>query len=326
MKPFLPILALALPVLAGCRLEPPCGCGGEGGGAASGKQHVVFDWSLDPEASPAGMRLWLYPQDWKGEAFPLDLPGRDGGEVRLDPGNYLLIAFNNDSEWTYTADREDFFALSLQTRDATLLEPLEGGASFRNEAGTRSGVLPEGAERVAACPDAVWTASASVNFSDSSTVTLQPTPMHCHYTFRFEMNGSLQHVAKASASISGMSAACLPSTLGHRGDLCTLPLAASFSPDGNDIHGDFLTFGVPPDSQSRNRMALYLVMDNGKAYKFTEGENLDVTQQIHSASNPREVQLIIRGLTVPNPATGDEHAFEIGVDDWDSDVNINLPL
>lgn len=313
---------LVAAVLTGCsdtdRLCAPCGCDEpepEG-------QRVAYDWSLDPEAQPEGMRLWFYPLDWAGQAMPVDLPGRDGGEILVTPGRYALLAHNNDNEWVLHSGTDTYGGHTVSTGDAGLFDPLFGGMRTR----TAARADETDGERVAACPEPTWGASSDeTDVRSDSRITLRPTPLHCTYTYTFEDVGPLEHVANASASISGMAASVDLSTLSRTGETCTHPLSAEIDRTDDDIKGHFYTFGVTGDKDVRNRMALYVVMDDGTGYKFTQGDNLDVTAQIDAAPDPRHVNLVIRGVRIPDEG-GSPSDFNVKVDDWGDDVVQDIPL
>lgn len=286
----------------------------------SPRQHVGFDWSLDPWASPAGMRLWLYPDDWEGSPMPLDIPGRNGGEVAITPGHYHVISYNNDTEWIIPTATENYSGHSLATRDAGILEPL----GIRNSRSMNA----DSTERVAAYPEPVWACNCEADIKADSQLTMHPQPLVGHYSFTFEDVGSTAHVAKASASISGMAASVNLSTLQADTAQCIHPLRAVVNAQDSTISGEFYSFGASPASGRRNRMALYLVMDNGEAYKFTQGSNLDVTDQIDTAPDPQNVEIRIKGVRIPGTGTSESEAqeFEVNVDDWGSDVKVNIPI
>lgn len=287
--------------------------------SAKGVQTVRYDWSADPQASATGMRVWFYPRDWDGQPIPADFGSRDGGEVSLPAGSYDIVSYNNDTEWLMADGTEGYESHSLSTRDADLLEPLAG-------MGRTSTAATDTAERVAACPEPAWGASVrSMPITSGDTVILRPVPLHCTYTFAFVGIDSLELVSRASASISGMSAAVNLGTLSHRGDLCTHPLSAQVDASHHIIKGRFYTFGVPQGSTSANRMSLFLIMKDGRKIKFTQGPMLDVTSQIRSAPDPRNVDITVTGLHLPAPTDSVEGSFDIGADDW-QDVNINLPI
>lgn len=285
-------------------------------------QQVAYDWQLDPSASPQGMRLWLYPRDWAGDPMPLDLPGRDGGEIRVDAGRYDIISYNNDTEWITVSGHDTFLGHTLSTPASELLEPLTRGHMARVPS-----LAPEAGQQVAACPEPVWAAAgAETDVPESGLVTLRPVPLHCHYTYVFEDVGPLDHVLAASASISDMASQVQAATAQAGGDFCTLPLAATIDRDNDCIRGEFYTFGVPADSDPDNRMGLYVLMDDGKGYKFTEGDNLDVTAQIASAPDRREVHIVVRGVQIPDNTQAETGDFSVNVDDWGDDIIHDIPI
>lgn len=282
------------------------------------RQTVNFDWKDAPDASPAGMRLWLYPDDWQGDPTPLDLPGREGGRVAITPGRYHLISYNNDTEWIEIHGKDAFSSHRLATRDADILEPLGVRAMTR-------ALTSDSTQRVAACPDAVWGASDSLSIASDSRIVITPTPLTPHFTFTFEDLGNLSHVAKASASISGMAPSVSLAPLKADTAKCTHPLAAFVNPNDSTISGSFYSFGAADAPNRENRMALYVLTDTGKAYKFTQGQNLDVTDQIRNAPDPLNVDIKVRGIKIPESEEAGAQ-YQISVDDWGTDIVQNVPI
>lgn len=63
-------------------------------------------------------------------------------------------------------------------------------------------------------------------------------------------------------------------------------------------------------------MVLYVWMDDGKIYCYGLGENrFDLTEQVHTAPDPRNVFLVIDGLGLPRPISNGS-GFGPSVDDW----------
>lgn len=308
------LVAMALSLaLASCDNDCPCRCRG------AHTQHVSFDWSADPGASPQGMRLWFYPRSWQGAPTPVDIAGRDGGDIAVPAGTYDVIAYNNDTQWIVFDGTDDFGRHTLSTRDADILEPLRDTPS-------RAAAVTGDGQRVAAPPEPVWAASVTaLAVGAADTVHLAPSPLHCNYRFVFKVAGPLGHVVRASASLSGMSAGVSAGTGAHRGDVCTHPLAAVADAAAGTVSGSFCTFGVTGDPAVRNRLALYVVMDDGRAYKYVRGDNLDVTAQIRGARDPRNVTLEVGGITLPAGTGGEGAGFDIIADDW-QDVSRDIVL
>lgn len=275
--------------------------------------NVAFNWASAPDARPEGMRLWLYPQGGRSlEAELRDLPGFEGGKVKgLVEGRYHVISHNNDTELVTYHDRETHGSHRASTRDADILEPMSRAGDVSSK-----GLRGEADERVAASPDRLWLAnSLDADVKDGATVTLSPSQVHCRYTYEFLNVGPTGGISKVSASISGMSAGVWLADGTHIGETVTHPLEAWIDAPNQRIYGDFFTFGYPADSPAPHRMALYVIMADGQKYKYTEGDYLDVTEQVRSAPDPQNVHIVIDGLELPTPVSGG--GFDPSVSDWD---------
>lgn len=280
--------------------------------ATGAHRHVSYDWSLDSTAAPGGMRLWLYPKSWSGEPVPIDLAGRDGGEVEIPDGVYDIISYNNDSEWLLASGTETFEGHGLATPDADLLGPLR-----------EIGRGPDG-ERVAATPDRAWSVAVrDVTVGGNDTIRLTPKPLHCFYRFVFDGLDGLGIVSRASATISGMADGVNPSGVTASAH-CTHPLTAYVDTAARAITGSFTCFGVTPDSSVHNCMALYIITTDGRRFKFTAGDNLEVTAQVRGAPDPRHVTIVVHGIKLPGP-DGSSGTFEPVVDDWE-DEHHDIPV
>lgn len=308
LKHILPLTAIAL--LASCRTDELCTEHPHGASVT-----VAYDWSHAPAAQPEGMRLWLYPLNiTEGVTELRDITGTEGGEISgLLEGRYHIISHNNDTESIVYTGRENHGAHRATTRDTDILEPMSRAGEVSS-----SGIRGEEDERVAATPEPMWLATATdVTIRDGGTVTLSPAHLHCRYTYEFVDVGPLHGVSMVSASISGMSAGILLSDGSHTGEVCTHPLEAEIDYDDGRIHGEFWTFGYAAGSGAPHRMGLYVIMNDGQKFKYTEGAYLDVTDQIGNAADPREVHIVIRGLELPAPvSTG---GFDPTVSDWEEE-------
>lgn len=276
-----------------------------------GAIEVRFDWSDAPEASPEGMRVWFYPSADAGRGFPLDLKP-SGGIARVGEGVYDLLTYNNDCDSHTFVNTDAFGSHALTTDRCDILEPMYG-PSMRS-AGLRS----EADEPVMASTDPIWTASLQqLDIRTGEVVTLRPKALHCHYTFEFRNVGPVDKIDKVSASISGMSGIVYLSS----GELSRTPVTLAVEAHvggrarGNSISGEFYTFGHHEDVTAPHRMALYVEFNTGQKVKFTTGDNLDVTRQIHSAPDPTDVHIIIDGISIPEPMEGGG-GFGPSVDDW----------
>lgn len=305
---------------------------------------VEFDWRDAAEADPEGMCVFFFPN--QGEEAPMrrfDFKGKDGGLIDIQVGKYQVLCFNNDTETVLFRGTEGFDTYEAFTRDCDLFEIVYGSAA-------RSGVpraAEAEAERVILSPDMMWGCVArDVEITDDGislisvpesgkqertgnpasgperVITLFPHSQVCTYTYEIRNVKGLEHVSQMCGSITGMA----PSMLLHDESLgtecVTIPFGASA--DGqSSIIGKFLTFGHNEDNSGQHRMMLYVWMDNGEKYSYgAEGERFNVTGQIHSAPDKRNVHIIIDGLEFPQPFGGGD--LDTKVDDWreiDEDIH-----
>lgn len=307
MKSPLIVMTAAMAALTSCHTDELCYIHPHGATVS-----LVYDWSQAPDAAPEGMRAWFYRQDDEDPSGLLrDVPGASGGLVRnITEGYYHIISHNNDTEVITYVDTHDHGQHCATTRQADILEPMGRAGNSLSQ-----GLRTDGDQRVTLPPEPLWLANATgLEIANGSVVTLTPRPIHRHYTYEFIDVDNTRGISAVSASISGMSAGVWLSDGSHLGTTCTHPLEANIDTKVQRIYGDFYTFGYPTDSNLGHRMALYVVMDDGRKFKYTEGAYLDVTDQIRHAPDPMNVHIVIRGLELPTPVTGG--GFVPDVDDW----------
>ena len=86
------------------------------------------------------------------------------------------------------------------------------------------------------------------------------------------------------------------------------------------VTGGLLTFGHCPSVQSEHRLTVYAVLSDGSKWYYT----YNVTDQIHSAPDPRNVHIVLDGLPLPKPITNGG-GFQPEVDPWNPvDIEIEM--
>lgn len=277
---------------------------------------VEFDWTDAPDANPKGMSVFFYESTTdRYERF--DFPGTTGGYVNLPLGTWHVIAYNNDYTGVTVNNAHKFYDHFFFTRDGNVLEGALGNGLP---------IPPRAAEeeRVTITPDMMWGDTRENHIlkvadgEEEAVVTMKPRELCAVYSFEIRNVENLSHVAKMCASLSGMA-----SGLTLHGEILdkepsTLALSA-YPADATTIAGQFYTFGHHADNTSPHRMTLYVWMDDGRklAYGVSASDKWDVTDQIHSAANPKRVHYIIDGLDIPTPMPSG--MFDASADDWFSE-------
>ena len=295
-----------------------------------GHIRVEFDWMYAPEANPAGMCVLFYPVGG-GEPIRYDFRGTTGGEVQLRSGSYLVMCYNNDTEAVLFSGTNNFFTHTLYTRVGNVLEPIYGnGANYAPRADD---------EPVVICPDQMWGSVATemevgdfgvryhshrldgratvveVPITEEQVIVLYPHELTCTYTYEVRNVSNLKHVSQMCASLSGMAGRLTVADESLSAESVTLPFEAKS--DGNStIYGQFYTFGRNLDNPERNRLLLYIILDNGDKFLYgSDADRFDVTDQVISAPDRRHVHIIVDGLDLPQPIENG-HGFSPSVDDW----------
>lgn len=286
---------------------------------------VDFDWRDAPDASPAGMCVFFYPEDEEGRVRRYDFRGTTGGQIDIPVGRYRVLCYNNDTEAVLFDGTESYVNHRAFTRDGDLFESIYGSTAA--QAPRADGA--EG-ERVVISPDMMWGCTATEVDIDApivhanQVVTLYPHELVCTYTYEIRHVTGLENASQMCGSLSGMAPSLLLATETLDSECVTLPFAARFDGDSTVV-GRFLTFGHAPANPQPHRMLLYVWMRDGSRFCYgTEGGKFDVTEQIHSAPDRRHVHLVIDGLDLPKPI-GDDGNFDASADDW-QEINEDIHI
>ena len=287
---------------------------------------VVFDWSKAPDASPASMSFYLFPQEG-GKPLRYEFQGCAGGSINVPAGSYDVLCLNSDTEGIRYHNTGSLTTFELRTDDAA---GIPGIGVFGSGS---SGQLPRadgaGDERVAMEPDMVWTdratdvrLDASASADGRQTITLTPEASVFLCTVEIRDAANMSHVRAIGASMSTMAGGLLPG-IGPTAltDECvTIPFNVSATAGRSVVTGGFSAFGHCPSEQKKHKLVVYAVLaDNSKWYY-----SYDVTEQFHSSPDPNRVHLVIEKLPIPQPIDG-EGGFDPWVDEWqDIDVGIDM--
>ena len=88
---------------------------------------VMFDWSADPDANPATMSLYLYPEEG-GDPIRYEFTDKNGGNISVAAGTYRAICVNSDKETHRILGKERFETFQRRQRAETFAEALHAAA------------------------------------------------------------------------------------------------------------------------------------------------------------------------------------------------------
>lgn len=293
---------------------------------------INTDWTDAPDASPEGMAYIFFPNDGS-ELWRFDFPGRTGGNVSMLRGCYRFLSYNDDTYNVLFRGEKNYDTYEAYTSDTDLL----GGIPLA-QWGEQRPFDP--GESVTLSPDMMWgcaycsfsldycgvryntspVSPAEVNnvFSPQNILTVKQHPITAYYTYRIENVENLAGVKSMSAALSGMAGSIFlasgrqgsyPSTISVKATIC----------DSTTIAGNFYTFGIPQTPETDNILSLFVVIKDGRRFCY----RFDVTDQIRSAPDPMNVNILLRGLTLELPDHDDGTGFEVNVDGWET-IIVNI--
>lgn len=285
---------------------------------------VVFDWREAPDASPASMSLYLFPQQG-GEALRYEFIGREGGTIRVPVGNYDAICLNSDTEGLVYRNGERFESFEVTSQTTDLLSTGLTGLGVRSDTAPRAEGTED--ERVALAADTLWSDSGQdISLAEQavrSRITLYPEFAVCRYRVEITDAENLKYVSGLSATLSSMSGGVQPGPGSVSEERVTHPFALRKCEDGTSLAGDLLVFGHCPSESGNHTLMVYAMLSDGNKFAYTFDAE-EVTRQIHSAPDPRNVVIRLRGLPLPKPIVNGG-GFQPEVEDWEQvDVGIAM--
>lgn len=293
---------------------------------------IQSDWSAAPEASPGGMAYIFFPADGS-ELWRFDFPGREDGKVDMLVGDYRFLSYNDDTYKVLFRGEDSYDSYEAYTPETDLLEGIPVPQRGTLQPQTGDNIVVESPdmmwgcaycgfrlqyEGVSYCLSAAESSMPYV-FSPEFVLTAVQRPITARYTYRIENVENLSGVKSMSAALSGMVGSVFLAS-GRTGTYpSTLSVRAS-AVDPSTIRGQFYTFGIPSHPEAENILSLFTVLKDGRKFCY----NFNVSEQVRSAPDPMNVEIILRGLTLEIPEKGESTGFDVNVDGWETVVvNIN---
>ena len=174
---------------------------------------VDFDWFFARNAEVESMTVLFYnDDDPSAEPIRYDLAGRNGGMVKLQPGKWTAVAYNNDTETILFRGQSSPSTLEAYTRESSVEE---GTQIF-----TRGDAMPRAArteeESVILEPDMLYGALGDPLIlrpeDTNTTLTLQPEARVTEVDITIHDVPNLEYAGQFGGALSGLA----PSVLCHR--------------------------------------------------------------------------------------------------------------
>lgn len=257
---------------------------------------IVFDWRNAEKANPEGMTLLFFPTEEASQPWRFDIAGREGGDIEILPGNYHVLAFNNDLPGVEFADRDSFETFSAVVR------------SVGDILAAPTGVLY-----------AADLADARIHNSHGQRqiLTLTPDSLSTVYHIRLDSVSGTERIKTARAVLQGLArSVCLQMKCNSK-EVCDVTAPLQISPIDRSVLVTTTTgFGNPDVPEPRIELEVIVTTSHG-TYK----KSFDVTDQVVNSKYPRNVSINITGLDIPAADTpvnpeGDDVGISVGVDGW----------
>lgn len=311
-------------LLASCAPHDTDAEWGEGGddhnNGVAVEVHVL--WDKAGVAAPRYVNIMAWPADGqKARQFMLD---GTGGIVHLLEGTYRIMGYNSDTETIVERDMDDWRTATLTTTASRIIAATTAAPARVVENAPRAPETEN--EAILNPPDKLWrdTLMRAEISAESHTITLHPTQLTASYDVYIEINSGAERLVWASGTLSGMAGASLAFPDRPTEPRATIPFDIITSREGDEMHSAFSTFGdtAPPGGQcpKKHYLMLYMQTVAGGLHSF----QYDVTDQIHSAKDPKHVVVRISGLDIPE----DEGiGSNVDVRGWNNEyIDLEMPF
>lgn len=309
------VCMLVLTAIAGCDQRELCYDHTHGANV-----DLFFDWSLEPDAEVSTMVVWAYSDNGsEGLRFEFDATRTrvsEGYTIKLPPGTWRLTCYNGNTE----NNREQGKLpgdLQITTFEHSLLAPLN-----------RS----DNAPRPPLTEDQPVRSPASHIFAADAEKPLTILPLKGHEVMRYkatfvprrataiwnirveEITG-LTRAIEASGIVTGVAESWSVNHTAPCGREVTVPFGMTVCTKGEEcLRASVIVFGDNAPHEVRHNLRVFTTTNYYYDY--------DVTDQIHSAPDPLNVDIVVRGMKLPEPGGG----MSPGVGDWEDAENIELDL
>lgn len=299
-----PALA-ALTILAtGCQKDVTCP------GNVTRKVNIRFMWEESVQTLPDGMNLYFFPAGEHENIWTFNIPSPTEGTVELPTGIYNVICYNSDTRGIDFTETHSFHSFS-----ATTLYPEQSGQPST----VPTALIPDmlyGAIterlRVTECGIEYLTPDHTVKTCGEYLLRIWPQQMVSRYNVILKNVENLSAAKSIKGRICGMASGCNISSGQPLPPASKMEFQMEASSE-NEAYGSFLNFGAYPDVAQT--LVISFSLSDGTSVEFSG----DVSDQIANSYDPKNIDIIINGLKVPdtgNDPIGGDSGLDVGIDGW----------
>lgn len=273
---------------------------------------ILFEWDNARDADVAGMTLFFYPTDGKGQIWRFDIAGRDGGPVDIPPGTYRMVACNNDVAGLTLEDTGRASSIRAVAARQVADSVYAGTAMLYGAVVGRLEVTP--------CAVRYTTDSGRIKECGKRLVRCRPDSLATCYTIAVRKATGLESVRGVSAVLAPVSSGVFLESGINAGAIAALymPLAADRQP--NSLTGSTCAPGRAAEDISAYRVSARIEKADGKIYE----RRIELEQGNVNIMSPHNVMIIIDDFNIPGDiSSGDVGGIDAAVDGW-SVVEIEL--
>ena len=278
---------------------------------------VIFDWSNAPDSKASSMRLYLYSDHH--DVMNYWFNNNKGGTIKSYGGKHTAVCHSNDDPYIhYLRNQNSHNEIEIYTDETAVL--VGQGIS------TRGIPRAEGTENepLRVTPSMIYgSQNSDIDFKVTSfrqTLTLYPEELVCHYTVEFVDVENIQNAdLRIDATISSLAGSYYPGRMKPSSEVVSHAFTLAADMEQKSLHSEFLTFGVPDGETRPHKICLYIALKNrsGNFYTF------DVSDQVNNAADPKNVNIKIHGLKLPEipvepPTPPAQGGVSVEVDTWDT--------
>lgn len=295
---------------------------------------ISIDWEGVDEGLLEGVRVIFYPKDGEGKKVDRYLSVR-GGEVKVPPGRYSVVAYNYNTEVVRIQGEESYETIEAYT-------------------GHCAGLGIPGTEKMVWSPDSLYVLNI-----DELRIKKSEEVLHLDwklesvvkkYSFAIEVKG-LEYVTSVAGCAVGLSDRyCLGKGYGVNN---SQPIYIEVVKEGNKVMGQFAAFRLAKDASMRMTKAnsenihakgnVKLILSFVRTDNTVQEETIDVTEIIGTLEDagtgeegkqepPPKIELppddkieVEKPDTPPNP-DGGGGGFDGTVDGWGPEDEVELPV